>query len=41
MSMKKIVVIAMLAIFFGKLAYSQTDEFVMTWAIVESEAKKI
>lgn len=40
MSMKKTVVIAMLAIFFGKLAYSQTDEFVMTWAIVESEAKK-
>lgn len=40
MSMKKTFVIAMLAIFFGNIAYSQTDEFVMTWAIVESEAKK-
>lgn len=38
--MKKTFVIAMLAIFFGNIAYSQTDEFVMTWAIVESEAKK-
>lgn len=38
--MKKTVVIAMLAIFFGNMAYSQSDEFVMTWAIVEGEAKK-
>ena len=38
--MKKTFVIAMLAIFFANIAYSQTDEFVMTWAIVESEAKK-
>ncbi len=40
MNMKKTVVIALLAVFFGKMAYSQTDEFVMTWAIVEGEAKK-
>lgn len=39
-NMKKSVILALIALFFGNIAFSQTDEFVMTWAIVESEAKK-
>ena len=38
--MKKTVILALIALFFGNIAFSQTDEFVMTWAIVEGEAKK-
>ena len=38
--MKKNVILALVALFFGNIAFSQTDEFVMTWNIVESEAKK-
>ncbi len=38
--MKKTTILALIALFFGNIAFSQTDEFVMTWAIVESEAKK-
>ena len=38
--MKKNVILALIALFFGNIAFSQTDEFVMTWNIVESEAKK-
>ncbi len=38
--MKKTAILALIALFFGNIAFSQTDEFVMTWAIVEGEAKK-
>ena len=38
--MKKTVILALIALFFGNIAFSQTDEFVLTWAIVENEAKK-
>ena len=38
--MKKNVILALVALFGFNIAYSQSDEFVMTWGIVESEAKK-
>lgn len=38
--MKKNVILALVALFGFNIAFSQTDEFVMTWGIVESEAKK-
>lgn len=39
-NMKKNVILALVALFGCNVAFSQTDEFVMTWNIVESEAKK-
>lgn len=38
--MKKSVIVGLLTIFFGNVAFSQSDEFVLTWPTVESEAKK-
>jgi len=38
--MKKKLTLALAALFFGNIAFSQSDEFVMTWGVVEAEAKK-
>ncbi len=38
--MKKNLTLALAALFFGNIAFSQSDEFVMTWGVVEAEAKK-
>lgn len=37
---KSAIVTALLTIFCGNIAFSQSDEFVMTWGVVENEAKK-
>lgn len=38
--MKKSVILALGALFLGNIAFSQSDEFQLTWGIVEADAKK-
>ncbi|MCQ2959369.1 MAG: hypothetical protein MJ198_04170 [Bacteroidales bacterium] len=38
--MKKSVILALGALFLGNIAFSQSDEFQLTWGIVETDAKK-
>lgn len=39
-NMKKSVILALGALFLGNIAFSQSDEFQLTWGLVESDAKK-